>query len=357
MRGLAPEHRLLLDASDCLSVCRTSSEALLAYARWMADQFDADSFFISEVNGQGVHQATIMYPEVGESVMRKLGPATAEILPTHPFFQRYGANPPPFDVDSIDSMTSLLEFRRTPLYNEMYGQLEIENQLFVTSIIDGSLFAFSANRSTRSGMSDREKQQFASTSRVAVSHIFRTRRQENLFRRLNRLNSSEALIGELGINAAGLIFHADRGAQDLISELLGSSEPLFVFSDEYLRRIKLALGDEIDLGISPSDSRKRIVARVIPGDGLVTYKMLLFRVSIMDESRSDSTSKQSSNERSLLLTPRERETLHWISSGKTNTEIGAIEGVSPRTVAKRAQSIFEKLGVSGRREILLGCGL
>lgn len=51
---------------------------------------------------------------------------------------------------------------------------------------------------------------------------------------------------------------------------------------------------------------------------------------------------------SLGLTSREAEILMWISRGKTNNEIGPILDVSPRTVNKHLEHIFEKLGVVTR---------
>ncbi len=50
----------------------------------------------------------------------------------------------------------------------------------------------------------------------------------------------------------------------------------------------------------------------------------------------------------LGLTFREAEILMWISRGKTNKEVGAILGSSPRTVNKHLEHIFEKLGVVTR---------
>lgn len=48
------------------------------------------------------------------------------------------------------------------------------------------------------------------------------------------------------------------------------------------------------------------------------------------------------------LTPREREVLGWVAAGKTNTQIAAILGTMPRTVAKHLERIYEKLGVETR---------
>jgi DNA-binding CsgD family transcriptional regulator len=48
------------------------------------------------------------------------------------------------------------------------------------------------------------------------------------------------------------------------------------------------------------------------------------------------------------LTPREHDVLHWLAAGKTDRDIGAILAISPRTVHKHLQRIYEKLGVETR---------
>lgn len=50
----------------------------------------------------------------------------------------------------------------------------------------------------------------------------------------------------------------------------------------------------------------------------------------------------------LGLTPREAEVLAWVAQGKSNGDIGVILGISPRTVQKHAERIYEKLGVETR---------
>ena len=48
------------------------------------------------------------------------------------------------------------------------------------------------------------------------------------------------------------------------------------------------------------------------------------------------------------LTEREAEVLGWVGNGKTNDEIAAVLHVSPHTVRKHLENIFEKLGVHTR---------
>ena len=48
------------------------------------------------------------------------------------------------------------------------------------------------------------------------------------------------------------------------------------------------------------------------------------------------------------LTAREAEVLLWISRGKQNREVSDILGISPRTVNKHLEQVFEKMGVENR---------
>jgi DNA-binding CsgD family transcriptional regulator len=52
--------------------------------------------------------------------------------------------------------------------------------------------------------------------------------------------------------------------------------------------------------------------------------------------------------RSLGLTQREIEVLHWVAQGKSNPEIGTILGISPRTVQKHLERVYRRLGVENR---------
>ena len=50
----------------------------------------------------------------------------------------------------------------------------------------------------------------------------------------------------------------------------------------------------------------------------------------------------------MALTDREQEVLRWLASGKTDKDIAEILAISPRTVHKHLQRIYEKLGVETR---------
>ena len=55
-------------------------------------------------------------------------------------------------------------------------------------------------------------------------------------------------------------------------------------------------------------------------------------------------------EGSVKFTRRELEVLHFLTKGKTNQNIGALLGISEKTVEKYLYAIFQKLGVTSRTE-------
>ena len=52
--------------------------------------------------------------------------------------------------------------------------------------------------------------------------------------------------------------------------------------------------------------------------------------------------------RALPLTLRESEVLFWLTMGKTNRDISTILSLSPRTVNKHLEQVFQKMGVDNR---------
>jgi DNA-binding NarL/FixJ family response regulator len=58
-------------------------------------------------------------------------------------------------------------------------------------------------------------------------------------------------------------------------------------------------------------------------------------------------------EQGLNLSPREAEVLLWVAQGKSNADVGAILGMSEKTVKTHMGSIFQKLGLENRTAAVL----
>jgi len=113
---------------------------------------------------------------------------------------------------------------------------------------------------------------------------------------------------------------------------------------EWYRR-QLALVAQETLAPSPRDplivdkNARQLTVQLIPDHFRDEHFLLL------NEKRRD-TSWSALGE--YGLTPRESEVLAWVAKGKTNAEIGAILGLSDRTVQKHLEHVYQKLGVGTR---------
>ena len=75
----------------------------------------------------------------------------------------------------------------------------------------------------------------------------------------------------------------------------------------------------------------------------------LHRISqTLDVARAAWGVRASARAPSRPLTAREVDVMRWLAGGKTDRDIGDILGISPRTVHKHLQRIYEKLGVECR---------
>ena len=70
---------------------------------------------------------------------------------------------------------------------------------------------------------------------------------------------------------------------------------------------------------------------------------VLFRIA-----SDDADNQVSILRRQYAVTTREAEVLLWIAQGKSNRDIGEILSLSPRTVNKHLEQIYQKLGVENR---------
>ena len=91
---------------------------------------------------------------------------------------------------------------------------------------------------------------------------------------------------------------------------------------------------------APLPAGRRLLARHMGQSGF-SEATLLLSVATADTNAAP-------RQPDVPLTPRETEVLSWLAKGKTNRDIADILGMSPRTVNKHLEHIFEKLGVETR---------
>jgi DNA-binding NarL/FixJ family response regulator len=157
--------------------------------------------------------------------------------------------------------------------------------------------------------------------------------------RIARQAVDVAGLGVLVIDALGRIaWRSPRAAENLA--LFGIDTSAAPPGEWLMEAAGLAADDGGDEARLVSErGEQSLYARSLGAVGLGEH-MLLLDVRRRGESSTRIAGAQ--------LTPREAEVLSWLAKGKTNRDIGEILGMSPRTVNKHLEHVYEKLGVETR---------
>ena len=146
------------------------------------------------------------------------------------------------------------------------------------------------------------------------------------------------------MSAAGEIYPLNHAAVAMTETLWGPDDATFELSPKRLEELEKELDDawenpvkakwktiELDLGGG------EISVEVLPK--LNGERILMYRVK---------GGESSGEEEVAILTRRQREIMDWIAEGKTSAEAAIILGISPRTVEKHLEAVFQRLGVENR---------
>jgi DNA-binding NarL/FixJ family response regulator len=140
----------------------------------------------------------------------------------------------------------------------------------------------------------------------------------------------------LATNAQGDILWSTPQATRLIAEVTGNASGELALPAPARERLHLGSGPIV---IAENGTR-RVSLSALGKTGEDEY---LFRLMSDDVGGEEAALK-----RRFALTAREAEVLLWIARGKSNRDIGDILGLSPRTVNKHLETVYEKLGVENR---------
>ncbi len=150
----------------------------------------------------------------------------------------------------------------------------------------------------------------------------------------------------LSTNRAGHLVWSTPRAERLLADLLPSSPLGLRFPDEVCKRLS-QLRDEGSTGAQQvlQLGTRRLEFSYVSSTGADEY---LYRLREIGDPERVQQEQMQLLQQSLALTAREADVLLWISRGKSNRDISEILGISPRTVNKHLETVFEKLGVENR---------
>ncbi|MNR76129.1 Response regulator PleD [compost metagenome] len=142
-------------------------------------------------------------------------------------------------------------------------------------------------------------------------------------------------LGVIMLNDAGAISWCSPCARQLLTQFGINADALTVPQSWWSGSSGMELVAPVSEGSGPS-----LLVRNMGAAGMDEIMLLI--------ELSGTHALPSGRLASAALTPRETEVLSWLAKGKTNRDIGEILKMSPRTVSKHLEHIFEKLGVETR---------
>jgi DNA-binding CsgD family transcriptional regulator len=276
----------------------------------------------------------------------RLGPVMLEHLHEHALFSR--CPPAAHEAITFGDRRHDAEWRKSTLYHEYYLPAGVRHQLSVHVFRQGPVrFMLNCNRWHRDfSAADRALMELISP------HVEYAVRDAS---RLTWLRASDGAIGDRGpMRTHTVIVDQDgriRGelascTRDVLRKfgmevIPGNLLPELLRGWVSMQRLRLRTADA--LGRTPEILRARRETAVLSvqlGQAAPDTTVIL----LTENSMAPASEKPLPGS----LTSRETEVARWICEGKRNAEIGAILGISSRTVGKHMDHIFEKIGVHTR---------
>ena len=242
------------------------------------------------------------------------------------------------------------QFHRTSLYNDYYRCVGIDRVMALPLYVDRRfLVSFVFNRKRRDF--DAAERDALDVLRPQLAALFgQALSQERTRSLLAQLDSLAAPGGWSAIELDGerRVVRVSDATRECIAACWpgwkgGAGSRLPESVDRWLQeRLESAEGlagaasGSLTVGRSGRALRVRLVPNPASGGGTLLFISLAVEAGFPASSAG------------AALTPREREVLQWAAAGKTNIEIGTILRMSPRTVEKHFEHVFDKLGVETR---------
>lgn len=232
------------------------------------------------------------------------------------------------DARRISDFISLAELHELDLYKKVYGPLGIEYQLAVGLPLKRPLVVgIALSRTGAMGDFTDEEVRFLDSLRPHLTQIYRTLQIRSRYE-----DAMGALARATGIGDDTVVLVSTTG---VAANWPGANSDLVAWlSDQRARRHEHLLQPLVDY-----TEGNRLVARFVPGGPGKPDVVLL------DEGRPELDGTQLAR---LGLSGREAEVLSLIARGQETKDAARNLGISPATIKKHLEHIYQKLGVSSR---------
>ena len=252
----------------------------------------------------------------------------------------------------LSDFVSRAQWHRKALYQRLFRSLDTEDQMAFT--LEASSNEFHAMVFFRDGRTFNEGERaMLNLLRPHIAQAYQNARtRQRIERAQTRWKRSAAALGlyTMAVERNGRILEADDDANVLLQKFFDVARapghipaPIHDWLKNNWPSHDDVLGDLRDRRPPLVQRRagETLLVRALPADDGDPQKALL-----LIEWRT--LERQASRLQAIGLTSRQLGVLAQAERGKTNKEIAAVLGISPQTVRKHFEHIFDKLGVNTR---------
>jgi len=244
------------------------------------------------------------------------------------------------------------QWHRTGLYQRLFRNIETEDQMAFTLESSGTGF--------HAMVFFRDQQTFTERERIILNllrpHIAQAYQHARTLQRLKRVQTQWGEVAEafglcvMTVGRMGRIIDADDDANTLLKQFFDAKGAAAHLPHPVLDWLKNNWPASQNAPRELRDRRlplvlrkggQTLLVRALPADNSDPDKAVLLMEHRTLEQRAPQLQAQG-------LTKREIELLAHAEQGKTNDEIAAGLGISPKTVRKHLEHIFDKLDVNTR---------
>jgi DNA-binding CsgD family transcriptional regulator len=312
-----------------------------ALCGWLLDQalpmlIPSDWLSYNEVDLLTPDKTVSLLKPESSMFFQQLFPRFKELTWQHPLIvhQMQSAN---FPVHKISDFLTQDAFHQLELYRDVYRPMGVEYQIAVTVRLSSShVIAFALSRKAK----DYDERDRALLELLRPHLVVAFNNLDLIQNHKTIQNGTELALNELSsatliVESRGNIFYHTGPALQWLGA--AGTERLPGPVADWLNRSLTAGGRE---ALNWNSTVGEIQIRAMPTSTSDRWLLVL--------SREDTKHPAGAASAIPGLSRRQQEVAHWIREGKTNPEIATIMGISPRTVQKHVEHIFEKLGVESR---------
>lgn len=317
----------------------------------LARAVPSDCTSYTEINPLARKVRAVMDSPEAEGLVRKHVATWQSYMHQHPLLEYYAREPVErAGSRKLTDFLSLAEWKHREIYNEFYRHFGLIRQMVIDlPVAKPAVVGVALNRSRRD-FSERDRAMLD----LLRPHLACAYRKALLIAELGAqlesccVSADGAGTASLVTTCRGRILQMDAGARRLISKYFPAHARATAYLPPPLREWLAAQRAQCanaggDLPAPPvyrtTHERDSLSVHLTLQPDLASVRLVLSEcVGGGGKERLEA----------LGLTDREAEVLCWLARGQTNREIGGALHISPRTVQKHLEHIFEKLRVETR---------